>query len=174
MKKSTHHALRLKPTLKELQLLCEEWQARLRLRDWAVLVKLNPKLPGAGRILPRVALGKTAILQLNPDVAELRAEGCLDLEVTIVHELIHIYTSGYDDFREETLDLQRVKTSAHECMVETLAQVLVGLKRGVAVNRMTCGTDVDEKWTRQLAMDWAADQLKPTAEPNTDTREAKP
>lgn len=121
------------PTQKEIEKLCREWQKRLRLQDWVVRIVFTNEFSSFARthVHPE---HKGATIRIRTAFSPFE-HACLDFEVTLVHELIHLHTSGFDFpiqdkwRRSENTD-ERARYEAYEAMVELLAQALVSTKRG--------------------------------------------
>ncbi|MBX9601252.1 MAG: hypothetical protein K2X35_09615 [Bryobacteraceae bacterium] len=104
---------------------CRFWQALLRLQDWDVFVRLVDELPGS-------ALGRCWWLD-EKEIATiriLRPERCdparvpeQDVEVTLVHELLHLHFAAF------TAENNTPQATAQEVAINRCAQALVGLDR---------------------------------------------
>jgi hypothetical protein len=89
------------PTLEELQELCALWQQRLGLQDWQVALRLGRAADAGGdhaagccdHVLPqrvaRITLREPADFGADPLVP-------VDLERTLVHELIHLHFAPFE------------------------------------------------------------------------------
>lgn len=107
--------------------LMEEWQQRLRLQDWDIYVSVERVFDmeqGKNGHIYILDTNRVAFVELldradlNPKYADKN-----DSEVTIVHELLHIFV--------EPLGIPQsgLKYVAAEQMIQTLASALVALKR---------------------------------------------
>lgn len=111
--------------LKELRKLTQEWQKRLRLVDWNITVNFfnHSVVDGYGSCQIHLS-DKTASVSIVPEDQIQHQTHCLDTEVTLVHELIHIKA---EEFLPQGDD--RIAGKAFECFVEHVAQALVAAKR---------------------------------------------
>lgn len=123
-------------TKEELTLLGVEWQARLRIQDWNIDYRLvnsgeiDSFAQSRGSDSCKEAIVKVCIFeQISPGWL-----GSPDMEVTLVHELLHIANSlaEYKIQHDHTKDL-KATTDPHwltyEAFIETTAQTLVRLQR---------------------------------------------
>ena len=112
----------------QLEALCKEWQETLRLQDWDISLAFEDPFAlqnGEARADSQVYEG-SRFAHIRFVKPEKRREDVLepyDMERTLVHELIHIYT--------ECLPHRGLKRNipTEEAMTEHLAQALVALKR---------------------------------------------
>ena len=111
----------------------EEWQKRLRLQDWTVRWKTRKanemtSSPPACAEISYFRKGKYAELYVvDPDhLADsgLFPDKDMDLELSIVHELVHLHLVGW---WHETKDDEHV---AEEQAVTAISEALVAAKRG--------------------------------------------
>ena len=113
----------------ELEKLCAEWQSLLRLDAWDIGVsfmhhwELGEKCVGVCD--PCLRTQSAVIGILYPE--EFEREAFRDIEITLVHELLHVTTAWMDD--HEIGKLKGHQAVAMEQVIENLANVLVGLKR---------------------------------------------
>lgn len=113
-------------TEKKLKALLVEWQGRLRLRDWNVTLELVPFLGPFGR--SQCDKYKNAVIQIcSPESIHPDEFGCTDIEVTLVHELLHLMSSRLS----VEIEPDTAQDDALEEMIELVAQSLVALKRSV-------------------------------------------
>ena len=119
--------------------LCAEWQKRLRLQDWDVLVSYISKEEkekeeiGCAITEFHSQFKSVKIKVARPeDVAQY--DICTDIEVTLVHELLHLCCDPFDHFftGEENKKSHPTEFRAMEQMIETVAIALVYAKRGTA------------------------------------------
>lgn len=101
------------------------WQKRLRLQDWDIRIEVDNDIENcSGQVTKSLDYQWAKILIKDPTKLPEDRYLVEDLEVTIVHELLHIrmaYITGK-------------KANHHEEMaIETIAQNLVALKRGIEV-----------------------------------------
>jgi len=115
----------------ELQDLCREWQQRLRLEDWDVsarFARMTDKVEGFADISASSSNRVARILLRNSDDIPSNWLGVTDLEVTLVHELLHLPASGFDSgFKQKEDSPEHI---ALELFIERCAQALVAAKRG--------------------------------------------
>jgi hypothetical protein len=102
------------------------WQKRLKLQDWNIAVKLAPVSHLRPKTLGNINWDrkqKSAVISvMSPDDYKLRGQAMLDdMEMTVVHELVHLHLSGLP--RSE--DTKKVEEQA----VNMLADALIRLDR---------------------------------------------
>lgn len=123
-----HVEKHIKP--EELDGLLAEWKRILRLEDWDIKAKI---CRGNGLNMPEGTQGrcewtekrKEAFIKLmDPTDWDSTCMYPQDMEVTLVHELIHLHCAPFDTFKESTPE-----DTAMEQMIVRLSQALVGLKR---------------------------------------------
>jgi hypothetical protein len=112
--------------------LLTEWQKRLRLRDWNVKCTIEPypEVNGYGRTTCSLSLKEACIRICDPADEQFIKEmnlGTADLEVTLVHELLHLHGETFDHVVVKKK--QRAEHCGLEQMIECTAQALVALKR---------------------------------------------
>jgi len=129
---------KLPKTNQQLQRLAREWQARLRLRDWDISVFFADKEEtkkaigpafGATRPAPGHKIAMVAIKR--PEDIEPDVMGCPDIEVTLVHELLHLHGDAFDHFFIDKETKRPTEYFALEAMIELSAIAMVELKRGI-------------------------------------------
>lgn len=103
----------------------EYWRDILKLRDWEFTVKIidDPE-DGFANVqhYPNIQLAKIQVL--SPGKIPADWPGCKDVEVSVVHEMLH--TRFHHCMRINK------KADAHEEMaIERCAQVMVALRRGI-------------------------------------------
>jgi hypothetical protein len=101
------------------------WQKRLRLEDWKIEVKIVRIWELEHSTLGHIdwsASHKTAVIKvLNPADYELPADKVpADMELSIVHELVHLHLS--------VLPLNKSSRNAEEQVVSMIADALVNLE----------------------------------------------
>ena len=120
----------LKPKRSTLSLVksyVKYWTPRLRLRDWEVEVKIHddPKaFEQFAQATHHRGFQHVLVEVLEPEKIPPEWVGKRDLEVTVVHELLHT----------RLIQLPRPpenETQHEEMAVETIATLMVALKRGV-------------------------------------------
>jgi len=107
--------------------LLAEWQGILRLRDWNV----------TATIVSVIEFADTDEADIEPHLQRREAtarisEGCPDPELSLVHELLHIWTRSLSE--ESTNEL------IEEHAIEAISTALVRFKRA-AVGRETLGRE---------------------------------
>ena len=118
-----------KPSEPIVQLL-DEWQNRLRLQDWDITVEYLPYQRVEAFGLARTNLSqRVSIIELVPQ-DQLQHETLVDdIEVTLVHELLHVKSA---DALETASGATKPEIDGPlwECFIEHVAQALVAAKRG--------------------------------------------
>lgn len=137
----------------EAQALCHEWQRRLRVQDWdvRVLVVSAATLDGDRAAVHRITPKKRLAVIRLAKVEELSEQADdPDLEVSIVHELLHLHLWEMTDALHALADelgalaaplvaiAHRQHEEAEERAVYALAQVLVALKRAAQHESQPC------------------------------------
>ncbi len=117
-------------TDQELQRLCELWQRRLRLQDWTVKVQIARKrdldlTDSEGQIQWVLSRREALIKLMDPIDYSPTAMTPQDLEVSLVHELLHLYFAPFD---AEDGTLQQ---TCPEQAIDALSNALVKLARKV-------------------------------------------
>jgi len=102
------------------------WQKRLKLQDWSISVKLAPVTHLRPKTLGNINWDrkqKTAVISvMSPNDYKLRGQAMLDdMEMTVVHELVHLHLSGLP----RSDDTKKVEEQA----VNMLADALIRLDR---------------------------------------------
>ncbi|MBM3774239.1 MAG: hypothetical protein FJW37_03665 [Acidobacteria bacterium] len=102
------------------------WQKRLRLQDWKIQVKVVRKSELKPKTLGNVhwdLTTKSAVIRAMhfDDYARDFTEVLEELEVTIVHELIHLHLAS--------LPRNEASRSAEEQAVNTIVEALISLDR---------------------------------------------
>ena len=118
----------LKPK-SDLDKIVVEWQDRLRLQDWDITIH-SGKLADIGHIgatAPHLNDQTAVILIADPEHIGEGTGTCTDVEVTVVHELLHIKS---DMALCRLSEFSQGKVPAWECFIEHVAQALVAAKRG--------------------------------------------
>jgi len=122
-------------TQEQLQALCQEWQAILRLQDWDVRCKIVRKreLEGerAGECRWQLDTKQALIRILDPIDWPTDCEWPQDIEQTLVHELLHLHMAP---FQPEHGTLEHV----------TMEQAIKSIATGLVRLRRACGTRIGE------------------------------
>lgn len=123
-------------TNEQLRACCDEWQRRLRLQDWTVLIRrVRAAEYGEGKcVAGQVEWGlakRAAVIKITePEDYALQCnkdfETVQDMEITVVHELLHLHTAPF------TLQQEPYESTAEEQAIDAIARALVSLKRGAA------------------------------------------
>ena len=119
----------------ELEKLCREWQAILGLSDWHVELEISRKENFCkGKFQGKWLNGlcepnlQTKVAFINIiDPADYPDNAILpqDMEVTLVHELIHLHTCNYHHrFEDDSLEWDYLEQT-----VDLLAKALIKVKR---------------------------------------------
>jgi hypothetical protein len=116
-------------TNEEVKLKAEEllsfWQKQLRLEDWDVTIDVPAHDPGGYAYVKRSESYQIARITLrNPDMKDPSSLPQNDLEITLVHELLHLRFPNVQ-FAQDTMD-----DKIHELGIERTAIALVHLSRG--------------------------------------------
>ena len=111
-------------TQSQLNKLVFKWQKKLRLQDWNIDTSMVNKCRGAGSTFLSKRYKEARVSILNPDQWEDSWLGSRDIEVTLVHELLHLHAIPFDDFKEGS-----PKNLALETMIELIAIALVNADR---------------------------------------------
>jgi hypothetical protein len=116
-------------TDKKLQKLTQEWQKLLRLQDWRVRVEFVEPLemedPGSmGQCQTDRGLRQVKIKLRSPEYNCYENEFNQDVEATLVHELLHVYTNLIIHAPDSTQGL------FVEQAIEAMTMALLSLKRG--------------------------------------------
>ena len=121
-------------TLAEAVSLCAEWQKILRLQDWVVEVKIAR---GNGIDLSPACMGdvtsnpkrKMALIKLlDPNDWDRNIMVPQDMEVTLVHELLHLQCRGFDYLIKD----DSPEDTGYEQMIILTSHALVYLRRAGA------------------------------------------
>lgn len=118
-------------TQEDCEQTCRFWQQRLRLQDWDVrllLVSSRELDKARAELTVWIPKKRVATIRLvSPGDAHLSSEHYdqRDVEVDIVHELLHIYTDGI--LGNSSTDSP--ETTYAEQMADTVAKALVALYR---------------------------------------------
>jgi hypothetical protein len=113
-------------TEKELNRLVIKWQKRLRLMDWNIQAKFDEdellqEWGAWGACNPQGFLREAVMIFRHPDEAKL-VQPKYDLEVIVVHELLHIFFAPIKHRDHAGLN-------AEEQMIHTIAILMVDLER---------------------------------------------
>ena len=112
--------------LTQVQTYILYWQPILRLKDWNFVIKNIHSDPTVFDMFARINSNRNnqvATLELlDPEKIPEEWIGCRDLEVTVVHEMLHTRLAHVHTGKS---------THHEEFAIETLSKALVSLKRGV-------------------------------------------
>ena len=124
-----------------LKELCREWQARLHLQAWDIVVKICRQsefaLPDVeGENLWDLRVCKSFIRILDP-IDYKSSSWPQDMEICLVHELLHLHFMSFEP-KDDGLEHDYM-----ESVIERLANVLVDMKRetGKGGDGINDGTD---------------------------------
>lgn len=125
-KSSVNKTLRLKKLGSDL----DYWIPQLRLGSWNISAELLPweKGCGFGENAMDPNYDTSHIRIYDPDTIPEDVKGIRDLEVTLVHELLHIRL-----VHVASLSKKRKKKWPVEMAIETIAQSLVANRRGINI-----------------------------------------
>ncbi len=134
---------KLPETNQQLNALAKEWVKRLRLNDWLVKARFavseadKKHLGGTAYASTKVSSSCKEALTLVNKLESIDADalGCRDLEVTMVHELLHLHAESFDHFFNNAKTKRPSEHYALEAMIELTALALVEAKRGVPRQR---------------------------------------
>jgi hypothetical protein len=118
-------------TQEDCERVCREWQQRLRLQDWDVrlmLVSSRELTEAKAELTVWIPKKRVATIRLvDPSDAYLNADHYdrRDVEVDIVHELLHLYTDGILGDRST----DSPENTCAEQMADAVARALVNLHR---------------------------------------------
>ena len=125
---------------------CRTWQERLRLQAWDVKVKIASRevLPDKGGEVQYIRHTQTAVIRLlDPSQYDPACDFPLDLERTLVHELLHLLFSPLDT--EDAAE----RLTTEEQAVHALSRALVELERTTpAYTTVTLPENVSWDWVR--------------------------
>ena len=112
-------------TERALRERCRYWQTLLRLQDWDVSVHLVDELQGSslGRCWWLDEKEIATIRILRPERCDPGRTPTQDVEVTLVHELLHLHFSAF------TAENNTPQSIAQEVAINRCAQALVRLHR---------------------------------------------
>jgi hypothetical protein len=116
----------------DIQSLCVEWQIRLRLQDWNIRVQCVPEMGGFARVRSSARVKEAVIYLCTPETVPSDWLGCRDIEVTLVHELLHLHARKFDGKLGDDESAEHV---SFEAMIELTAIALVEAKRGIPFSR---------------------------------------
>lgn len=122
-------------TEKQLTRLLKNWQRLLRIQDWNIKLRLvrDSRWPNHGLGSHSSSFQESEIKILDPRYIDPDWFGTKDIEVTLVHELLHIkflYARKNKENKENDVDDQE------EFAIESLARVLVALRRGITMEEL--------------------------------------
>lgn len=123
-------------TTKQLHSALKYWQKILRLQDWNITMKFvdEPRCGYFGKGRNNSTYQSSSIEILKPEHIDPEWSGCRDLEVTLVHELLHIrflYAS-----KGEQNASKGEQSDSEEFAIESTARAMVSLKRGIPLEEL--------------------------------------
>lgn len=92
-------------TLFELRRLCRLWKARLSLSNWTITAAFGTDEGNAGEA-PYEPRERTATVHIQQGLADSRYADN-GLEVTVIHELLHLVLHGHTDYKREDIHQER-------------------------------------------------------------------
>lgn len=118
-----------------LRVLCDYWQKALRLQDWVVIVRLARASEFANSIhcggqvewsiLKRAAVIKISEAEDYANLCNKDFEIEQDMEVTLVHELLHLHTAPL----AHVLKAESLEERYEEQMIDAVSRALVAQRR---------------------------------------------
>ena len=124
----------------ELTQLCCEWQERLKIKSWTIMVRIcryrefsTPEV--GGEVSWKKTLETAVIRILDPDDFPPDSMRPQDMEVVLVHELLHLRFAEADMTPRESL-AERL----FELAIQHTAEALVRLKREAEDWKAGCQT----------------------------------
>ena len=120
------------PTPAQLRRMAREWQRRLRLQDWQVEIAFDRSdeffAQGCEGLCRMVTPRKMAFISiLHPD--DYAERETLDVEATVVHELLHLFMVGFCADQNTEEDGLSHAEMAMEQATDAIAQALVAAHR---------------------------------------------
>jgi hypothetical protein len=119
------------PTASQLTKLAKEWQYRLRLNDWDVIVEYAPPegmsdagVVGNCRCIQEHKNARLRLLHPKFYVGQAMTYSFRDFEHTLVHEFMHIHLDG--------LDIPKERMREEEQVINIVAGALVAAKYNLA------------------------------------------
>ncbi len=117
-------------TESDLQALCTKWQKRLRLQDWTIAVRVVRKrdldlTDAEGQVQWVLSRREAFIKLMDPIDYSPTAMTPQDLEVSLVHELLHLYFAPFD------AEKGTLEETCQEQAIDALSNALVKLARKV-------------------------------------------
>lgn len=133
------------------KMLIEEWQERLGLSDWAIILRYNCERED---LEDENAVGETSWIDSNKSaVIRIVSEKVygndriidFDFEKTLVHELLHIKFS-YLQLENKTYESKVLDETIRQ-LIDDLARAFVMAKRGETKRKLNCEKvkDISEK-----------------------------
>lgn len=114
--------------------LLNEWQERLGLQDWAIVLRYNCKFSdletqdSVGETLWNITIKNATIRIISKEEYGTDRTLPFDFEKTLVHELLHL-KFGIIDSMNSTYESKVVDELRHQ-LIDDLARALVMAKRG--------------------------------------------
>lgn len=120
--------------LKQAIKYVEYWVPRLRLENYEIEVAEAPEdFEDFAQCIGDVCHLRARLVFKDPEKVDKKTLACRDLEVTVVHELIHVR------FGEIIRELDGKAHYANEAATEMLAMALVAARRGIRNPRTLYG-----------------------------------
>lgn len=105
--------------------LCEQWQRNLRLQDWDIVIKLRPfreMIDCRGETRYNLEKKAAIITLLDPNDHDGNEDFPYDMELTLVHEMLHLHFVDGSHTPEEC-------PTVFEQGINAVSAALVGLSR---------------------------------------------
>lgn len=118
-------------TEQELCELCSEWQETLKLQDWEVGLAIAREIDFKRQVQAEcswVLPKKMALIKIIDPIDYHNEVFLQDMEVSLVHELLHLHYAPFDNFDNESLECVCMEQS-----IDLIAKALVKLKRNSKV-----------------------------------------
>lgn len=129
------------------QKLLEEWQERLGLQDWAIVLRYNCKQEDLsnenwqGENQWETGIKCATIKIISPETHGNDRMLKFDFEKTLVHELLHI-KFGLLDITDRSYESNVLDEVRHQ-LIDDLARALVMAKRGETNRKLNCKKVID-------------------------------
>jgi hypothetical protein len=133
--------MRVSPAQIKADRLLAEWQKTLKLRDWDIAVEVPEKnIESQGSCLFYPSVRQARITLCHPRYKPKETITLWDMEVTIVHELLHV------KFNCVPLNKGETHLNEFEAAIDGTAQILVNLKRaGIKPSAAHCAVKQKRK-----------------------------
>ncbi|MDR3561248.1 MAG: hypothetical protein P4N59_07410 [Negativicutes bacterium] len=120
----------------DLVKMCREWQEVLQLEFWEVAVRIarahEMKLEGQAEVTWVLQKACAKLTMLDP-VDYPEGPFKQDMEISLVHELLHLHFAAVDNFETSSLECKMMERA-----VDHIAKALVKLKRKAVPHMSDC------------------------------------